>query len=224
MSVRRGRGLLFFFAAGLAGLFLLRGLELPATLAPWRPRESRRAAQPLYAAPGTELTLTRLVAREGGRKAWEFKAGRINRTIDGLVLTAVDISDGIVYDDEEKISYTFSAGELRYEVLTRRLSIKGGLTGRLAGGDALFQAGEAVADLKRKTMEIPVPVKVESEEVTLSADRLSADLEAEEVVLKGNAVVTWSGGTIKADEVTYSVKDGSFTVSGGPGEGVELIL
>lgn len=217
------RTLVILLAVGLAGLFLLRTLRFPAVLAPWPSPPADRPHAPIYASPGTELTLTRVVGREDGERRWEFRAKRIKRTIDGLVFTAEEIEEGRIYD-QDRVSCTFSAGRARYEFPGRRLAISGGLTGWLADGESTFTAAEAEADLRANILTIPGPVKVEGKEVNLTADRLTADLKGEIVTLSGHAVVVWSGGTLRAEEITYSVKDGTFSVGGAGGEGVELIL
>ena len=217
------RTLVILLAVGLAGLFLLRTLRFPAVIAPWSLAPTDRPHAPIYAAPGTEMTLTRVVGREDGKRQWEFKAKRIRRSLDGLVFTAEMIEEGRIYD-QDRVQCTFRAGQARYEFPGRRIAISGGLTGWLADGESTFTAAEAEADLQANTLIIPVPVKVEGKEVNLTADRLTADLKGEIVTLSGHAVVVWSGGTIRAEEITYSVKDGTFSVGGTGGEGVELIL
>ena len=214
--------LVILLAVGMAGLFLLRTLRFPAVLAPWS-SPARPSHIPIYTAPGTELSLTRVVGREAGQRRWEFRAKRIKRSVDGLVFTADEIEEGRIYD-RDRVRCTFSAGRARYEFPGRRLVISGGLTGWLANGEVTFTAAEAEADLRGNTLTIPSPVKVEGKEVNLTADRLTANLAEETVTLSGHAVVVWSGGTLRAEEVTYSVKDGSFSVGGTGGEGVELIL
>ena len=82
------RTLVILLAVGLAGLFLLRTLRFPAVIAPWSLAPTDRPHAPIYAAPGTEMTLTRVVGREDGKRQWEFKAKRIRRSLDGLVFTA----------------------------------------------------------------------------------------------------------------------------------------
>jgi hypothetical protein len=133
-----------------------------------------------------------------------------------------DISEGRVYDGE-KTGCAFSAGHVRYEVLTRLLRIGGGITGRLPDG-AVFTAGGGTVDLRREILAIPGPVKMEGKDVKMSADGLTADLAAEMVTLRGNVAIAWRGGVIRADEVLYSAKDGTFSVRGTPGKGVDLEL
>jgi len=169
------------------------------------------------------MIATKVVFRDNGRKAWEFAAERIARTTDGLVITAVGISEGHVMEGD-KVVYTFSAGALRYDVLTGRFSVQGGLTGIMHEGRGVFRAEEAQVDTRRKELSIPGPVSLASEELSLSADSLAADLTNETVLLKGNAVVKWSGGTMRAEEIRYSAKDGTFSVSGTEAGGVELVL
>jgi len=207
---------------GVAGLFLLRGLRLPAVVLPW-PARSGRARQPLYARPGTDLIQAKVVGREHGQRHWEFRARRINRSVDGLIFAAEGIEEGRVYNGAE-VYCTFGAARARYEALTRRLTLSGGLVGRLADGTATFTAATAVADLARDMLSIPGQVKVTGKEINLSADSLTAGLTDKTITLKGNAVVVWSGGTLRAAEVTYSIEDGSFTVGGEMGEGVDLTL
>lgn len=208
-------------ALGILGLFALRGLRLPSPSALWSPR-APQTRQPFYATPGTELTLTRVVGRNHGKRAWEFRAKRITRSLDGLTFMAEEIHEGRIYDGE-KLSCAFKAGQIRYDVLTQRLTLSGGIDGRLSDGTT-FTAALVAADLRQKSLTIPGPVKVEGKEVNVTADSLTSDLAAETVTLKGNAVVAWSGGTMRAAEVTYSVKDGTFSVQGNQGEGVDLTL
>lgn len=212
---------LFLLALGVMGLFALRGLRLPFPGALWPP-PAPKIRPPFYAAPGTELSLTRVVGRRQGKRAWEFKAERITRSLDGMTFMAEKISEGQIYE-AEKPSCVFRAGQVRYEVLPQRLTIGGGFDGRLSDGTT-FTAALVTADLRRKSLTIPGPVKVEGKEVSLTADSLTADLAAETVTLKGNAVIRWSGGTMRAAEVTYSVRDGTFSVQGNQGEGVDLTL
>ncbi|MGQ9778354.1 MAG: LptA/OstA family protein [Bacillota bacterium] len=210
-----------FFAVllllGLAGLFFAR-LPFPSS-----PGAREQPTRPAPAVPlGTQLTATRVVGRVHGEKEWEFRAKRILRSLDGLLITATGVEEGLVFD-EGKPAWSFSAGYLRYYVLTRRLEAGEGVTGRSTAGDLVFRAPRVVGDLSRKQLLVEGPVEVEGSEVTLRADNLEYDLTAETVILKGRAEVSWSGGKVKGEEIRYTVKDGSFSVLGAQ-EGVEIIL
>lgn len=207
---------------GTIGLLALRGLRLPSPSGLWTaappPRQQRR---PFYAVPGTELTLTRVVGRERGRRAWEFQAAWIRRSLDGLTVEAKKITDGRFYQGDQT-TVAFSAGRVKYEALWRRLTLNGGFHGRLSDGSTIT-AETVVADLGRRTLNIPGAVTLTGKAVNLSAGGLTADLAAETVTLRNKVTVGWEDGTIVAEEVIYSVKDGTFSVRGGPG-GVELTL
>lgn len=219
---RAPRALLILAAVGVGGLFFARALPLPAALSLWRIQERPRKSQPFYAAPGTELTAARLVGRERGRLSWECKARRINRSIDGSLILADGIHDGKTYADE-KLSCTFEAGRLVYQVLFKRLGIEGGLRGRLADG-TVFTAERANVDTQRQTLDIPVLVKVDGPSLRMRADTLAADLAGQIITLRGQVEVAWSGGTLRAQEVVYNAKDGTFSVLGNEGGGVEITL
>ena len=222
MSGRRfGATPAILLAVAVAGLFVLRGLPMPQVSALW-PVSRPPTRQAFYAAPGTELVRAKLVGRDQGRKSWEFRAGRITRSVDGIVIQAEDVTEGRVFDDD-KISCSFRAGHLRYEVLTRNLKVGGGIRGKLPNGTT-FTAGEGEVDLRRKSLVIPGPVKVEGEEVSVTADSLAADLGAKTVTLRGNVTLVWAEGSLRAEEVTDPMEDGTFSVRGGRDERVELTL
>lgn len=207
---------------GVLGLLAMRGLNLPSPNGLWSASSApRRQRRPFYAVPGTELTLARVIGREHGRRAWEFRAVRIWRSLDGLTVEAEKIEDGRFYQGDQ-VTLAFSAGRVKYEVLRRRLHLSGGFTGRLSDGSTLA-AGTVFLDLGRRTLEIPGPVTLTGKDLNLAAGELAADLDGETVSLRDQVTVHWSGGTIAAEEVVYCVKDGTFTVRGGRG-GVELTL
>lgn len=204
------------FVLGLAGLFFC-DLPLPS------PPGARRRKVPVPRAPlGTQLTATRVVGRVHGAKEWEFSAGRIVRSLDGLVITAYGVGEGRVYH-EGKLAWIFEAGYLRYHMLTRRLEAREGVVGRSAEGDLVFRAPAVIGDLGRERIFVEGPVELDGEEIAFRADRLEGDLAAETVVLRGHVQVTWSGGTVRGEEISYGVRDGTFTVIGAE-EGVEITL
>lgn len=219
---RQNAWLLVLLAVAVVGLFAVRGLDLPQVVAPWLPLRGPKPQRPPLPGPGTELLGIRAAGRERGRRTWELRADRLNRTVDGLVIEAYNIHDGKIYE-ESGASWSFRAGYARYELLTGRLRIWGGISGVLGDGTT-FAAERAEADTRRRTIEIPVPVTVRGKDLNLSADSLTADLAAETVTLRGNVALEWPEGRMRAAEAVYSFRDGTFAITGQAGEGVDLSL
>ena len=215
-------GLIILVLTGVLGMFLLRDLPRSTALLPWRARAQDLKKRPFYAVPGTELTMTRLVGHDRGRRTWELRARRIHRTIDGSLIEAGPILDGIIYSGG-KVGCAFQAGRVRYEVPLQRLDVDGGLSGRLDDG-TVFTAQAAVVDLRRNILTISGTVKASGPEIAVQAGGLTADLTAQIVTLQGNVTVRWPGGTVHANEAVYSVKDGAFFAQGNNGEGVDITL
>ncbi|NLG84648.1 MAG: hypothetical protein GX493_08605, partial [Firmicutes bacterium] len=221
MAGKRKERMLFIFllVLGLLGLFLA---DLPLPTSVGKSRGRPRGLTPAVP-PGMRLMTTRVIGRAHGKKEWEFKAERILRSVDGLLITATGVKEGLVYDEEGKPAWSFAAGYLRYYVLNRRLEAGDGVTGRAVAGDLSFQAPRITADLRRRQLVAEGPVEATGEELRFRAMQLAIDLAAETVVLRGGAEVSWSEGKLKGEEIRYSLKDNGFEVLGST-EGVEIIL
>lgn len=148
-----------------------------------------------------------LTGWEDHELAWRIKAVKIWESSDGNQVYFEDISEGIIYTENDGEVY-FKAKWARWEKAREELNISGGL--EAYRGDEFFSTAEAVMKYKTEELHSLAPLEYHDQDLQVKADQMKMKFKAEEIWLEGNVELIQEGDVARADGLIYWRKDKKF--------------
>jgi LPS export ABC transporter protein LptC len=169
--------------------------------------------------PGISIRGSSLIGWDDHQKAWEIKAEKIWQTSDSNLVYFETITEGVIFSVKgERV--TFTAGWARWEKHRSELTIGKGLTANFK--DGTFTTPEAVMNYQTQVISSEKGIRYVGDEVTVTAAKLRANVDQEELHLEGQVVLLQDGDEIHSRALTYYSKQKRFEVH--EPEGITLNL
>ncbi|TCL62215.1 LPS export ABC transporter protein LptC [Hydrogenispora ethanolica] len=138
------------------------------------------------------------------QKAWQIKAENIWQVADGSIIYFETISEGVIFSVAgERLHFT--AGWVRWEKPHGRLYFGDGLTVSLR--DGTLKTPEAILDYRNQIIRSEKKIQFCGAELSLSAQKMQADINKEELVLEGDVELEQQGDRIQAQGLFYDLKE-----------------
>ncbi len=159
--------------------------------------------------PGISIRGSSLIGWDDHQKAWEIKAEKIWQTSDGNLVYFETITEGVIFSVKgERV--TFTAGWARWEKHRSQLTIGKGLTADFK--DGTFTTSEAVMDYQTEVISSEKGIRYVGDEVTVTAAKMRANVDQEELYLEGQVMLVQDGDEIHSRALTYYSKQKRFEV------------
>ncbi len=177
----------------------------------WDLLEPRRVSpaveQPATAKPDLEIHRNVLMGWRNHQKAWQIKAENIRQTTDGNLVYFEKISEGIIYAVEGRRVH-FTAGWARWEKLRSELYFGNGLT--ISFQDGTLTTPEAVLNYQTQVARSEKGIRFRGAELSISAQKMQADINKEELLLEGDVTLEQQGDRLRAQGLFYSLKENRY--------------
>lgn len=160
--------------------------------------------------PGMMMMGTSLVGRENGERAWEVRAKTIWLSKDNRIAVIRDIEEAIIEVEGERV--VFKAAWARLDRNMMKMTVRGGITGRIDDGE--FQTEGIFVDLLKQRLTSTGQVLFQSNNTHISARRLEADLKADIVTLKEDVLLREGSKVLRGQKLIYCLKEKTYEVIG----------
>lgn len=128
-----------------------------------------------------------LVGRDRRGRLWEVRAEEIWQAKDGNEVYCTKVERVVIYTEDQKEDFSFSAGLAHLFRKKDHLKLGGGIHGRLEGGS--FRTEEAEILLETREITCPQPVVFTREDLSISAGRMEGKIDPEDLVFSGGVVI-----------------------------------
>jgi lipopolysaccharide export system protein LptA len=186
------RNLLIALLVLASALALLWGVELLRRQDPFA-RLARMMAQSGLQHIELRLEDATLTLREGKRVQATLQVDRIDIEKSRILWRAVNLREGVFYDEEGKLLGRASAGEILYNQPMRQLHITGAPTLTL---------------FRNPLLENAVPL-------TIRAPRLLWDLRTAHITIEQPFRLEWQGGSARAERLTLNLRESLLRIEKG---------
>jgi LPS export ABC transporter protein LptC len=166
------------------------------------------------AVPSIDMSKTKFVGWDKGKKSWEIEAHRIWQSSDGNLVYFKKITHGVAFSLKDK-RVDFTAAWARWERLGQLLYLGGGLEAKV--DDSIVNTAEAVVNYRTEELTSSTAVRLTDKDRVVTANTMRINLSKEEMILEGDVVLIQKRDQVKADGVIFYNKEETFELIGPKG-------